>query len=123
MTWKTECKNAQRNHSGKLVRIAGFEPAKASFTTLPASGANDVSLPFIARRVAKNPFVCKCFIAISGNLGRKILCNFCAAILLVQKLCKFNVALKSVQILCKLLAAEFTPHVIFVFGFFSRCGF
>jgi hypothetical protein len=34
-----------------MVRGAGFEPAKASFTALPASGANGVSLPFITRRV------------------------------------------------------------------------
>jgi hypothetical protein len=36
-----------------MVRDTGFEPANASFTALPARGANGVSLPFIARRVTK----------------------------------------------------------------------
>jgi hypothetical protein len=45
----------------KMVRGAGFEPAKAPFTALPASGANGVSLPFIARRVSNNPFYLQVF--------------------------------------------------------------
>jgi hypothetical protein len=44
-----------------MVRGAGFEPAKASFTALPASGANGVSLPFIARRVANKSFCLQVF--------------------------------------------------------------
>jgi hypothetical protein len=45
-----------------MVRIAGLEPAKASFTALPASGANGISLPFIARRVANKSFYLQVFI-------------------------------------------------------------
>jgi hypothetical protein len=37
----------------KMVRGAGFEPAKASFTALPASGDSGISLLFIAQRVAE----------------------------------------------------------------------
>jgi hypothetical protein len=88
----------------KMVRIAGLEPAKPPFTGLHATGANGVSLPFIAHRVTKKLLVLQCFIAISGNCGRKNLCKLCAKIHFVQKLCKLNVAPKSVQTLCKLCA-------------------
>jgi hypothetical protein len=44
-----------------MVRGAGFEPAKALFTALPANGANGVSLPFIACRITNKSFYLQVF--------------------------------------------------------------
>jgi hypothetical protein len=79
----------------KLVRIAGFEPAKASFTALPASAANDASLSFITRRVANKSFCLQVFYSKQWQLRVKNLVQLSCKILICAKsmsplnLCKF----------------------------------
>jgi hypothetical protein len=75
-----------------MVRGAGLEPVKSPLTVFPASGANGVSLPFIARRVSENAF---CFQVIYGNQWHL------RAINLVQESCKILVCAKSVQTQCR----------------------
>jgi hypothetical protein len=87
-----------------MVRGAGFEPVKPPFTALPASGANGVSLPFIARRIANNLL---CLQAFYGNQW-----HF-RAINLVQDLCKKPACAKTVQIQCR---PEICAKVVQIFG-------
>jgi hypothetical protein len=47
-----------------MVRGAGLEPVKASFTGLPVCDVSGVSLPFIARRIASDSL---CLQVFSGN--------------------------------------------------------
>jgi hypothetical protein len=88
-----------------MVRGAGFEPAKASFTTLPANGANGVSLPFIARRITNKSLYLQVFYGKYWRLRAKKPVQILCKNLTCAKTVQSNVTPKFVQILCKLFAA------------------
>jgi hypothetical protein len=72
-----------------MVPTIGLEPVKRPFSMLLASGANGVSLPFIARRIANKPLYLQVFYGNERQLWVKKL---------VQFSCKDSACAKSVQI-------------------------